>query len=457
MDREKVKNSLTEGPIVKSLILYMLPILVSNIFQQLYNTVDSIVVGRFSGDYALAAVGSSGALINLMIGFFLGLATGAGVIFAMHFGAKDYDELRKVVDNSVILGLIIGGVISVCGIFFSDNLLSLMSTPDTVFPLAKQYLQIYLGGTIVNILYNICAGLIRAEGNSRAPLVYLVIGGVTNIFLDILLVAVFRWGVVGAAIATVASQFVSALLCIIHMNRMDERYRLRLLHMKFDKKKCRELIRISVPCGLQSAMFNISNFLIQVKINSFGDTVMAGVAAYGKIDGFIYMPTAALSLSLSTFVGQNIGAGRYDRVKKGIRAVLIIAECIAVCLGTTIYFTCPMLLRIFTTEDATINAALVMMHFCAPLAWLFIPSDILGSAIRGAGKTFAVTVISAMCICVFRLIWLPVIFHFFNDVRLLYVVYPITWALSSIGMATLYFRKRKEYFGIGKVKTSNNG
>lgn len=443
----KKKNDLTEGPIVKSLLIYMLPILLSNIFQQLYNTVDSIVVGRFSGDYALAAVGSSGALINLMIGFFLGLATGAGVIFAMHFGAKDYQELKKVVDNSVILGLIIGAFISLCGIFLSDNLLSLMSTPDTVFPLAKQYLQIYLGGTIVNILYNICAGLIRAEGNSKAPLMYLVIGGITNIFLDLLLVAVFGWGVVGAAVATVASQFVSALLCVIHMSRMDERYRLRLLHLRFDRKKCRELIRISVPCGLQSAMFNISNFLIQVKINTFGDTVMAGVAAYGKIDGFIYMPTSALSLALSTFVGQNIGAGRYDRVKKGIKSVLIIAEAIAICLGALIFFTCPTLLKIFTTEEKTIQAALQMMYFCAPLCWMFIPSDILGSSIRGAGKTLAVTVISATCICVFRLLWLPIVFKFYNDVRLVYVVYPITWALSSIGMSILYFRKRNEYFG----------
>lgn len=449
MDKDKIKNSLTDGPIVKNLMLYMLPILISNIFQQLYNTVDSIVVGRFSGDYALAAVGSSGALINLMIGFFLGLATGAGVIFAMHYGARDYAELKKVVDNSVILGLIIGGIISVCGILFSDNLLGLMNTPDTVFPLAKQYLQIYLGGTIVNILYNICAGLIRAEGNSRSPLIYLVIGGITNIILDILLVAVFKWGVVGAAVATVASQLISAVLCIIYMCRMDVRYRLNLLKMKFDRKKCAELISVSVPCGLQSAMFNISNFLIQVRINSFGDTVMAGVAAYGKIDGFIYMPTSALSLALSTFVGQNIGAGKYERVKTGVRSVLIIAEAIAICLGLTIFTTCPTLLRIFTTEQTTIDAALVMMHFCAPLTWLFVPSDILGSAIRGAGKTLAVTTISAMCICVFRLIWLPVVFHFYNDVRLVYVVYPITWALSSIGMTILYLRKRKKYFGIG--------
>ena len=448
----KKKNSLTEGPIVKSLLIYMLPILLSNIFQQLYNTVDSIVVGRFSGDYALAAVGSSGALINLMIGFFLGLATGAGVIFAMHFGAKDYGELKKVVDNAVILGFGIGIVISLCGIFFSDNLLSLMSTPNTVFPLAKQYLQIYLGGTIVNILYNICAGLIRAEGNSKAPLIYLVIGGITNIFLDLLLVAVFNWGVVGAAVATVASQFVSAVLCLIHMSKMDERYRLRIFHMKFDRKKCGELVRVSVPCGLQTAMFNISNFLIQVKINTFGDVIMAGVAAYSKIDGFIYMPTSALSLALSTFVGQNIGAGKYDRVRKGIRSILIIAECIAIGLGILIYITCPTLLRIFTTEENTIQAALVMMHFCAPLCWLFIPSDILGSSIRGAGKTLAVTLISATCICVFRVLWLPIALHFYNDVRMVYVVYPITWVLSSIGMATLYFKKRKIYFGPSFIK-----
>ncbi|MCR5268813.1 MAG: MATE family efflux transporter [Lachnospiraceae bacterium] len=440
-------RSLTEGSIVGTLLLYMLPILLSNLFQQLYNTVDSIVVGRFSGDYALAAVGSSGALINLMIGFFLGLATGSGVVFAMNYGAKNYRELRKVVDNAVILGLIVGGAISVCGVLFSDNLLTLMHTPETVFPLAKIYLQIYLGGTIVNILYNISAGLIRAEGNSRAPLIYLVVGGITNIILDFLLVGAFRLGVVGAASATVASQSVSAILCLLHLGRMDERYRLNLLHMKFDREKCLELIKLSVPCGLQSAMFNISNFLIQVKINMFGDTVMAGVAAYGKIDGFIYMPTNALSLSLSTFVGQNLGAGKYDRVRRGIRSILLIALLNAFMLGMVILLTCPYLLRIFTTEEKTIAASLQMMHFLAPFSWMFTPSDILGSAIRGAGKTFGVTVIMALSICVFRLIWLPVVLHYIHDVRVIYVVYPITWCISTVSIIIFYLRKRDRYLG----------
>ncbi|MBP5384194.1 MAG: MATE family efflux transporter, partial [Lachnospiraceae bacterium] len=427
----KTRN-LTEGPIIRTLLLYMVPILLSNLFQQLYNTVDSIVVGRFSGSYALAAVGSSGALINLMIGFFLGLATGAGVIFAMNYGALDYTELRKTMDNAIILALVIGAVISVCGVAFSDNLLTLMDTPDTVFPLAKQYLQIYLGGTIVNILYNVGAGLIRAEGNSRAPLVYLVIGGLTNIALDFLLVGTFGMGVVGAALATVASQLIPAVLCLIHMGRMDARYRLNLLKLKFDREKCLELVRVSVPCGLQSAMFNISNFLIQVKINSFGDVVMAGVAAYGKIDGFIYMPTGALSLSLSTFVGQNIGAGHYERVQKGIRSVLLIACVNAMFLGMVVFTSCPYLLKIFTKEEATIAAALEMMHFLAPFSWIFTPTDILGSSIRGAGKPLGVTAISALSICGFRLLWLPIVLHFYHDVRLVYIVYPISWTISTI-------------------------
>ncbi len=450
--KKQKSRELTEGPIVGTLLLYMIPILLSNLFQQLYNMVDSIVVGRFSGVYALAAVGSSGALINLMIGFFLGLATGSGVIFAMNYGAGDYTELRKTMDNAIILGLVIGVIISVCGVVFSDNLLTLMDTPDTVFPLAKQYLRIYLGGTVINIIYNIGAGLIRAEGNSRAPLIYLLTGGITNIVLDFLFVGAFHMGVVGAASATVISQLIPAILCLIHMGRMDARYRLNLLKLKFDADKCRELIRVSVPCGLHSAMFNISNFLIQVKINSFGDTVMAGVAAYGKIDGFIYMPTGALSLSLSTFVGQNIGAGHYDRVRKGIRSILLIACANAMSLGVLIYFTCPYLLRIFTTEEATIAAALQMMHFLALFSWIFAPTDILGSAIRGAGRPLGVTAISALSICVFRLLWLPVVLHFYHDVRLVYIVYPISWTISTVAMFIFYFKKRNEYFS-GKTVT----
>lgn len=455
-NRTHKTRTLTEGPIIRTLLLYMVPILLSNLFQQLYNTVDSIVVGRFSGSYALAAVGSSGALINLMIGFFLGLATGAGVIFAMNYGAGDYTELRKTMDNAIILALVIGAVISVCGVVFSDNLLTLMDTPDTVFPLAKQYLQIYLGGTIVNILYNVGAGLIRAEGNSRAPLIYLVIGGLTNIALDFLLVGAFGMGVVGAALATVASQLIPAVLCLIHMGRMDARYRLNLLKLKFDREKCGELVRVSVPCGLHSAMFNISNFLIQVKINSFGDVVMAGVAAYGKIDGFIYMPTGALSLSLSTFVGQNIGAGHYERVQKGIRSVLLIACVNAMFLGAVVFTTCPYLLRIFTAEETTIAAALQMMHFLAPFSWIFTPTDILGSAIRGAGKPLGVTAISALSICGFRLLWLPIVLYFYHDVRLVYIVYPISWTISTIAMIFFYRKKKGVYFSGKPVTLEEN-
>lgn len=440
------KNRLTEGPIVKSLLLYAVPILLSNIFQQLYNTVDAIVVGNFSGDLALAAVGSSGALINLMIGFFLGLATGTGVIFAMYYGAKNYKALRLVMDNSVIIGLVIGVLISIAGVFFSGNLLQLMKTPDTVFPYAQLYLKIYLGGTVANILYNLGAGIIRAEGNSRAPLVYLVIGGLTNVAMDILLVAVLKWGVAGAAMATVASQLVSAILCFIHMSRMDERYGLRLLHLKFDYDTFKELIRVSVPCGLQTAMFNIANFLVQTNINSFGDTVMAAFAAYGRIDGFIYMPTQALSLSLSTFVGQNVGAGRYERARKGVYSILAISMLTAMIVGAIVFFNCGSLMRIFTTEENTIAVALQMSHYFATMAWIFVPSDVLGSAIRGTGKTLGVTIVSATSICVFRLIWLATVVPFFGDVRAVYIVYPVSWVLSSICMSIYFVKIKGVYF-----------
>jgi len=444
------RNRLTEGPIVKGLLLYAIPILLSSIFQQLYNTVDSIVVGQFSGDLALAAVGSSGALINLMIGFFLGLATGSGVIFAVYYGAKNYTALRKVVDNSVITGIAIGILISVVGVVFSDNLLVVMNTPDTVFPYAELYLRIYLGGTLANILYNLGAGLIRAEGNSRAPLIYLVVGGLTNIALDILLVAVLKWGVAGAAIATVSSQTISAVLCFIHLARMDERYRLRLFHMHFDYDTFKELVKVSVPCGLHSAMFNIANFLVQTNLNSFGDTVMAASAAYGRIDGFIYMPTQALGLSLSTFVGQNVGCGQYMRARRGVRSILIISVTTAMAIGALIFFNCEALLRIFTTEGKTIAVALEMMHFYATMAWTFTPSDILGSAIRGTGRTLGVTIVSAMCICVFRLIWMSTILRAYHDVRLLYVLYPISWVLCSTCMIIYYLKTRKVNFPVEK-------
>ncbi len=431
--------SLTQGPIAKGLIAFAFPIFLSNLFQQLYNSIDAAVVGTYAGDAALAAVGSTGSLINLLIGLFLGLATGAGILYAMHFGAGDWQGLKKLIDGAMFLAVATGLVISVLGFIFSRQMLVWVSTPDDVIELSATYLRIYLAGTIITMVYNVGAGLLRAEGDSKRPLLYLVAGGLTNLVLDLLFVAVFDMGVAGAALATVIAQLVSAVLVVWRLMRLDERYRFRPFHMTLDKLTLWDLTRISVPCGLQSSMFNIANLLVQAYINSFGSVTMAGCAAYSKIDGFIYMPTSALSLALSTYVGQNIGAGLYSRIAKGIRTALFSALALVIVMGGCVLLFCNQLIGLFTTEPEAQAVALQQMWYLAPFAWIFVFSDVLGGAIRGAGDAMKVTIVSASCICVFRVVFLVVLLHFFHDIRIVFSCYPISWCLSSITMTLLYF------------------
>ena len=432
--------SLTEGSVAKSVILFALPILLSNLFQQLYNSVDGMVTGSFAGSTALAAVGSTGALINLLIGFFLGIATGTGVLFAMHYGAGDYVSLKKVMDAALVLSLAAGVLISVPGILFAPQLLRLMNTPEDVLPLAVTYLRIYLAGTVINLLYNTGAGIIRASGDSRNPLIYLIIGGVSNLIMDLLFVALWGWGVAGAALATVLAQLISAIPVIRHLLRFPAEYRLRPLHLDLDPAVMRQVIRISVPCGLQGSMFNISNLLVQVKINSFGSTVMAGITAYSRIDGFVYMPMMALSMSCSTYVGQNFGAGCYRRAQQGVKICLISSLVCSLALAGLVVLGSSRLLLLFTSDPDTLAYARQMMYYMAPFGWVFSFSDILGGAIRGAGHPTPVTVINGLCICLFRILWLSILLHFIWDLRVVLLCYPISWILCSLVMIVYYLR-----------------
>ena len=436
----KSSVSLTEGPVFKSLLLFSIPLLLSNLFQQLYNSVDSAVVGRYAGDAALAAVGSTAALLNLIIGFFLGISTGTNILYAMHYGAGDHQGLKKLINSAMLISLICGVVISVAGVFASETMLVWMGSPDDVLPLATEYLQICMAGTVVVLVYNVGAGMIRAEGDSTRPLVYLVIGGVTNFIFDMIFVAWLGMGAAGAALATVLAQAVSAVLTVIRLTKLHEDYRLRPMKMRMNRLAVWDITRISIPCGLQGSMFAISNLLVQSKINSFGSIAMAGVAAYSKIDGFIYMPLMAVSLAVSTYVGQNIGAGKFERVQKGIKTCLLMSIVTAVVLGTAVMLLGESVVGIFTKTPEAQAYALTQMRFLAPFVWIFVFSDIFGGAIRGAGSTVMVTVISALSICVFRILWLTILLPMYNDIRILFLCYPISWALSSLATSIYYFK-----------------
>lgn len=433
-------NSLTEGPIARGIIFFALPLLLSSIFQQLYNSIDAAVVGQYVGASALAAVGSTGSLINLLVGFFLGLSTGTGVLFAMHYGAGDHPGLKKIIDCSTLLSVAAGLFISVIGVVFCRPLLRFMHTPEDVLPLAVTYLRWFFTGTVANMVYNVGAAIIRAEGDSRRPLIYLVISGVANLILDLALVAGFRTGVAGAAIATVAAQLLSALLVVLRLTRMDPAYRLDLRHMHMDRLCTWDIVRISVPCGLQGSMFSISNLLVQIEINDFGTAAMAGVAAYSKIDAFSYIPVNALGLATSTFVGQNVGAGQYQRIRKGLRLGMALAIGLALLVAGVIVLFCKPLLALFTDDAASQAVGLQMMWYLAPFAWLLAFMDVLGGAIRGAGQATAVTVITALSICVFRVVWLLVMLHFIQDLRIVFLCYPLSWVLTAVATILFYYR-----------------
>ena len=432
--------SLTEGSIWKGLLLFSIPLMLSNLFQQLYNTIDTAVVGVYAGNEALAAVGSTGALIQLLVGFFLGIATGAGVLYGTYFGARDPDNMRRIGGGSMLLGIICGAVLTVAGLIWTPQMLKLMSTPDDVMAHAITYLRIYFIGVIPMMIYNVGAGLIRAAGDSTKPLIYLVIGGVMNLVLDIYSVAVLKMGVAGAAWATVISQLASAVLVCMHLMRAPADMRLGLRDLRLTRYTAWQISKISLACGLQSAMYGISNLLVQIKINTFGSIAMAGVAAYSKIDGFVYMPTMAISLAVSTYASQNVGAGKLDRVKQGTKVSLLMGVGTAMLVGGIVLLTGDFLLGFFTDSPEVKACGLEMMWFMAPFAWLCCIQDVLGGTIRGAGAATPVTIISAMCICVFRVVWLTVMLMVWRDLKVVYMCYMLSWTIASICMTIYYFK-----------------
>lgn len=433
--------NLTEGSITKSIIEFSIPLLLTNLLQQLYNSIDSAVVGHFCGDEALAAVGSTGSLINLLIGFFLGLATGAGVLYAMYYGAGDRRSLKKLIDSAMLLAVLIGAVMTAVGMIFTRQLLGIMDMPADVLDLSEEYLRIYMGGTIITLVYNVGAGLIRAEGDSVRPLLYLAVGGLGNLIMDVVAVAWLDMGVAGAAWATVLAQGITAVLVVLRLCRLDADYAFRPLHMRPDGVTTWDVVRISVPCGLQSAMYNISNLLVQIKINSFGMIAMAGLTAYGKIDAFIYMPTAALSLAISTFVGQNMGAGRYDRMKKAVQVSLVMCVLCVVGLCAVIFVFFDPLMHIFTADVEAVAFGRSMMYYLFPALWTYSFIDIFSGAIRGSGQAMQVTVICALAICVFRVLWLELLLPIYGDIRIVYLCYPVSWCLCSLALIWYYFRR----------------
>ena len=434
------RNSLTEGPIWKKMILFALPVLLGNIFQQFYNAFDSWCVGNYIGENALAAVSSSGSLIFMMVGFFNGVAMGAGVIIAKNFGAKDFESMKKAIHTDLAFALVAGMFLTVLGVTFTPTILKWMGTPDEVLPESISYFRYYFCGAIFSILYNICVGILHAVGDSRHPLYYLMFSTGVNVVLDMLFVAVFHWGVGSAAVATTISQGISATLCLTHLCRVDAPYRVKLKSIGFHLPSLKNIIRFGLPSGIQNSVISIANVVVQANINAFGKEAMAGCGAYSKIEGFAFLPITCFTMALSTFVGQNLGAKKYDRVKKGVVFGIACAMLMAETIGVVSYVFAPQLIGFFNDAPRVVDFGVRHMRTICLFYFLLALSHCIAAIMRGAGKATVPMVTMLVCWCLIRVSYITIAVKFVNELETVSRAYPITWTCSSIVFLIYLFK-----------------
>ena len=433
-------NTLTEGTIWKKMLLFALPVFLGNLFQQFYNAFDSWVVGRYVSDAALAAVGSSSSLIFMLVGFFNGVAMGAGVIIARFFGARDHEAMEKAIHTDVAFGLVAGALLTVLGVTFTPTILRWMGTPAEVLPESISYFRYYFCGAIFTVMYNIFVGILHAVGDSKHPLYYLMISTGVNVVLDLVLVAGLGFGVGAAAIATTISQGISALLCCIRLMRVREPYRLRLKKIRFHWESLKSIIRFGLPSGVQNSVIAMANLVVQSNINSFGKAAMAGCAAHAKIEGFAFLPITCFSMALSTFVGQNLGAKKHDRVRKGVLFGILCSVIAAEVIGIIAYTFAPQLIGIFNDNPETIDFGSRHMRITSLFFCLLAFTHCIGGIMRGAGRTTAPMITMLACWCVLRVSYITVAVRFVNKLETVSWAYPIPWACSSIVLMIYFLR-----------------
>lgn len=445
-------NNITEGVIWKQLLLFFFPILLGSFFQMLYNTVDAVIVGRYVGAHALAAVGATGTLINLLVGFFTGLASGATVIISQYFGGGNQKDVSRAVHTAIALSLVGGLVIMVIGLIICPTVLRWMSTPEDIMADSVLYTRMYFAGIIGVLIYNIGSGILRAVGDSKHPLYFLIFCCFVNIVLDWLFVAVFRWGVFGVAFATLLAQLLSAFLVILTLMRTELSYKLHLKKIRFTPDILTNIFKIGLPAGFNSVLYSLSNLLIQSWINSFGTSTVAAWTAYGKVDSIFWMILGAFGVSITTFVGQNFGAGKFDRMKRSVRICLSMAMGSSILLSIFVYFSCGFLLQIFTSDTSVIEIGIPMIRFLCPFYFAYVCIEILSGAIRGTGAALVPTIITAVGICGLRVLWLLVAVPMNPTVNMVSASYPITWIITSIAFIAYYLhggwlRKQKREMG----------
>ena len=377
---------MTEGPIGGKMIRFAVPLFIGNLFQQLYNTADALIVGNFLGNDALAAVSATGTLVFLLVSFFGGISAGSGVVISRYFGAKEPEKMQRAIHTDLAFDLSAGVLLTLIGTTLTPFILRLMGTPEDVMDRAVLYVRVYFAGSIGMVLYNSCRGIMQAVGDSRHPLQYLIISSLVNVVLDILFIAVFHMDVEGAALATILSQFLSVFLCLGRLMRSSEEYRVHLRKIGFDWEILKLIVSYGLPSGLQNSVIAIANVVVQSNINAFGTMAVSGCGAYSKIEGFAFLPITSFTIALTTFVGQNLGAKEYERAKKGARFGIICSLLLAELIGIVIYITAPWLIRAFTGEPEAIAFGVDKSRICSLFFFLLAASHCLAAVLRGAAE-----------------------------------------------------------------------
>ena len=447
---KRLNNTMLSGPLLPNIILYTVPIILTSLLQLLFNAADLVIVGRFCGSVSVAAVGATGAITNLMVNFFVGLSVGAGVTVAHALGSREDSVVHNTVHTALPTALVSGIFLTVAGVAFSETFLRWMGTPDTVLPLSSLYMKIYFAGITFTMVYNFCAAILRAVGDTKSPLIFLSLAGAVNVVLNVVFVTVFHMNVAGVALATTISQGISAALTVLALMKRTDACRLELKKMRFHKVQLTKILRIGLPAGIQSSLFSISNVLIQSSINSFGDVFMSGNAAAGNIEGFIYVSLNAFHQTAVNFMGQNAGARQYKRVSRTLWICLACVSATGLALGGLAYVFGPSLLSLYITDSQeAIGYGMLRLSIICMTYWICGLMDVSTGALRGIGESFIPMVISVLGVCGIRIGWIYTIFQIprFHTPQCLYISYPVSWIVTflfQIAAFFLVYRKQKQ-------------
>lgn len=434
------RQQITQGVIWKQLLTFFFPILLGSLFQQLYNTVDTIIVGRFVGTQALAAVGATSALISLINGFFIGLSTGATVLLSQFYGARNKEGVEQAVHTGMALALLLGALVTLLGLGLSPAILRLIKTPESCMEGAVTYTRIYFAGGLFSVVYNMGAGLLRAMGDSKRPTLFLLAACVINIVLDILFVRFFRMGVAGAALATILSQAVSAMLAIAVLLGQKDESRLELGKLRLEKSLIRRILYVGIPAGLQFVTFDLANLLIQSGINSFGDVTVAAWTAYTKTDALTWQISGAFGVSITTFVGQNFGAQKYKRIRQSVWTCMAMSIGLVGALSALVITFRQGILGIYTIDPEVIRVGAYVMLWTIPFNFLFMPVEVFAGTMRGTGYSVMPTIITCCCVCLFRVVWVFTAVARWHRIEMLALCYPLSWVLASAAFLIAYLR-----------------